>query len=65
MRKDHPRITHTWYTDVAEAGGIFEGIRRHLDDLMVREPQRGYFPEPTNIVLVVSPRNVFQVEALF
>ena len=32
---------------------------------MVRGPPRGYFPKPTRIILVVSPRNVLQAEAFF
>ena len=32
---------------------------------MVRGTPRGYFPEPTNIILIVSPWNVLQSEAFF
>ena len=41
LRKDHPGITQTWYADATGAGSTFEGIRIHLDYLMVRVPLRG------------------------
>ena len=65
LRKAHPDVTHPWYTDDTGAGGTFGGIRRHLDDLMVRGPPRRYFPDPTNSILVVSHQNAKQAEAFF
>ena len=65
LRQAHPRITHNWYADDAGAGGTSEGIRRHLDGLMVRGPPQGYFPKPTKSILVVSPRKIPQAEAFF
>ena len=53
LRKAHPSVT------------TFEGIRFHIDDLMVQGPQRGYFQEPTKSVMVVSPHNVPRTEAFF
>ena len=64
-KKTHTGITHPWYADDAGSGGNFEGIWQHLDDLMVRGGPRGYFTELTKSILVVSPRNVPRVEALF
>ena len=58
LRQAHPGITQPCYADDAGTGGTFKGIRCHLDDLMVRGAMRGYFPDPTNIILVMSPRNV-------
>ena len=65
LQTAYPGINQPWYADDSEAGGTFDVIRRHLDDLMVRRPLRGYFLEPTKIILVVSPRNVPRVEAFF
>ena len=31
----------------------------------MRGPPRGYFPEPTNSILVVAPRNVSREEEFF
>ena len=48
-----------------DAGGKFPHILDHLQDLQVRDPPRGYFPEPTKRILVVDLRNVSQAEDLF
>ena len=37
----------------------------HLRELQTRGPPRGYFPEPTKIILVVAPRNVAWAEDFF
>ena len=65
LRKAHPSVTQTCYAANAGAGGTFEGIQQHLDDLMVRGPLRGYLTNPKKRILVVSPRNVPQAEAFF
>ena len=69
MQKSHPRITQLWYVGNSGTGGTSRGTCHHLDDLMVRGPPRGYYPEPTKSikksVLVVSPWNVLQAEAFF
>ena len=41
------------------------GIRRHLDNLMVRGNLRSYLPETNKSILVVYPRNIPQAEAFF
>ena len=46
-------------------GGKFTHILAHIWDLQVRYPPRGYFPEPTNSILVVYPWNVAQAEDFF
>ena len=61
----HPGSTETYYGDYAGAGGTFEGILQHLDDLMLGGPPWDYFPETTKRSLVMSPRNVSHTEALF
>ena len=63
--KAHPRVTQPWYADDAGAGGTFGGIQRYLENLVLRGTPRGYFPEPTNSILVVSPQNIPRVEAFF
>ena len=65
LRTAHPHVTQPWYADGAGAGGMFEALNDHMRYLMVREPPRGYFPEPTKSILLVSPKNVHQVEAHF
>ena len=61
----HHGVTQPWYADNARSDGTFDGIRQHLDDLMVRGPPRGYYPEPFKSIWVVSPRNDPQAEAFF
>ena len=38
LRKVHSDITWICYTDDAGSGGIFEGIRRHMNEFMARGP---------------------------
>ena len=65
LQKAHPGVTQPWYADDYGAGVTFEGIRLHLDDLMVWGTPRGYFPDPTKNVLVMSLRDVLHIKALF
>ena len=65
LYKAFPGVTQPWYVDDARAGVTFEGIRLHLDNLVVRGPLHGYSLEPTKSVLVMSPRNVPQEETFF
>ena len=54
----HPRVTQTWYADDVGAGGKFQNILEHFRDLQARGTARGYYPEPTKSILVVSPGNI-------
>ena len=58
LRDAHPRVTHPWYADDAGAGGTFKKILAHFWDLQDQGPLRGYFLEPTKILLVVALRNM-------
>ena len=55
LRNAHPRVTQPWYADDAGAGGRFQQIQEHFQDLHSRGPARGYYPEPTKSILVVAP----------
>ena len=46
-------------------GGEFKHILAHLRCLLARGLPRGYYPEPTKIILVVAPRNVARSEEFF
>ena len=61
----HPRVTQPWYADDAGAGGTFAEVQAHFQDLQVRGPARGYFPEPTKSILVMTPGNVARAEEYF
>ena len=64
LYQTHPGVTYPWYADYAGAGSTFEGIRRNLDDLMVRGAPQRYFLEPIWIILDVSLWNVPRAEDL-
>ena len=63
--KAHPIVTQPWYADDPASGRTFSGICQHLDNLMVRGLLRGYFPDPTRRILVVSAWNVPHAEIFF
>ena len=65
IQDTHPRVTWLWYSDDFGAGGSFSNVLARLQDLQGRGPQWGYFTEPTNIILVLAPRNVAKTEAFF
>ena len=58
----HLRVTQQWYVDDVGAGGKFVHILAHLREFQARGPPRGYFLEPTKIILVVAPRNISRAE---
>ena len=61
----YPQVTQTWYAKNADTGGIFDDLYEHMRDIIVRGPPWVYFPETTNIILVVYPWNVQREEAHF
>ena len=50
----HPCITHPWYADDVRSGDSFGDIIAHLHNFQKRGPLRGYFPDPTKIILVLA-----------
>ena len=50
---------------IAGEGGKFGKILAHFQDLQDKGPPQGYFLEPTNIILVVAPKNVAREEDFF
>ena len=65
LQDSHYHFAQPWYADGAGAGGTFERILAHFQDLQAWGPPQGYLPEPTKSILVVSPRNVAKSEELF
>ena len=65
LRGAHPRVTQPWYADNVGAGRTFQQILEHFRDLQARGPSRGYYPDPTNSILVVAPGNVARAEEKF
>ena len=65
LREAHSRVTQPWYADDAGAGGMFNNIQAHFQDLQVWGPVRDYYPEPTKSILVVTPGNVARAKEHF
>ena len=65
LREAHPRVTQPWYADDAGAGGTFADVQAHFQDLQAWGPVRGYYPEPTKSILVVTPGNVARAKEHF
>ena len=65
LRSDHLQVYQPWYADDAGAGGTFRDIMAHFRDLQLKGPARGYFPEPTKGILVVSEQNVPRAKEYF
>ena len=65
LREANPRVTQPWHADDARAGGTFAKVQAHFQDLQVKGPARGYYPEPTKSILVVTPWNVARAEDHF
>ena len=65
LRTDHPQVSQPWYADNAGAGGKFGAAMAHFRDIQLKGPARGYFPEPTQSILVVSEKNVPQAKEYF
>ena len=63
LHNTQPQVTQTWYSDDAGGGGHFANLCAQLKDLMASGSLRGYSPEPTNVILVVSAQNVLRAEA--
>eukprot|EP00978_Attheya_sp_CCMP212_P023068 scaffold69828_cov33-Attheya_sp.AAC.3 len=53
------------YADDAGAGGSFAKIREYFEKLNEYGPPRGYFPERTKSILVMSERNLERANAEF
>ena len=61
----HPRVTQLWYADDVGAGGKFDHIQAHIRNLLASGPPRGYYLDPTKIILVVASQNVARVGEFF
>ena len=65
LREANPRATQPWYADDVGAGGMFAEVQSHFQDLQVQGPARGYYPDPTKSILVVTPGNIARAEEHF
>jgi hypothetical protein len=65
LKQEFPEVEQPWYTDDAGAGGKFDAIRHLFLRLQDIAPSFGYFPEPSNSILIVSGHNVESARTAF
>ena len=53
-----------WYTNDSGYGGSFYHLQSNLEDIIIREISRGYLPDTTKRVLVVSERKIPRYQVL-
>ena len=58
MKAEHPGVTQPWYADDAGSIGLFGNIEYYFNSLIRAEPESGYYPKPTKIVLIVHTENI-------
>ena len=51
----HTQVSQLFYKDDTGPGVKFDALHEHMRYVLVRVPPRGYFLEPTKIILDVSP----------
>ena len=54
----HPRVTQPWYANKNGCGGSFSDTQIHLDEILVKSLPRGYLPDPTKTILIISERDI-------
>ena len=54
-----------WYADDASACGEFNCLRDWFDEILVKGPRYGYFPEPSKSFLVVDESCVEEAQTVF
>ena len=51
-------VTQSWYADDSGALGTFDKLEQHFNSLKHHGPDRGYYPKPTKIILIVHIKNI-------
>ena len=51
----YPDITQPWYANNAGTLGTIDNLEIYFNLLKTNGPERGYYPDPTKIVLIVHP----------
>ena len=63
LQEAHPKVSKPWYADDAGMVRTSPHILSHPDAIMVRGIHKGFIPEPTNIILVISDPNLAPAES--
>ena len=58
LKWEIPDVTQPWYADNAGSLGKFARLDTYFDSLTRQGLGRGYYPEPSKIVLIVRPENL-------
>ena len=61
----HPHVMQLWYAENSGAGGTFDALQEQTREFLVRGLPRGYLPDLTKRILVVSTRNLQRSEEHF
>ena len=55
LKETYPDVTKPWYVDDEGALGTYDNIELYFNSLRQSVPGRGYYPQPSKIVLIVHP----------
>ena len=58
LKHEIPTVTHPWYVDDARALDVFARFATYFDSLTCQGPGRGYYPKPSNSIMIVCPENI-------
>ena len=58
LKRDIPGVKHPWYAEYSRALGMFVILGTYFDSVTRQIPGRGYYPEPSKIVLIVRLENL-------
>ena len=57
LKESYPDFAQPWYADYDGALGTFDNVKLYFNSLKRIVPARGYYPDPTKIILIVHPEN--------
>ena len=58
LKSDYPDVTQPWYADDAGALVTFDSLELYFNSLKQNSPARGYYANPTKIILIVHTENI-------
>ena len=58
LKAEYHDVTQPWYAYDYVALGMFDNIGLYSNSLKLFSPVRGYYPEPSKIVLIMHPDNL-------
>jgi hypothetical protein len=64
LRQEHPEVVQAWYADDRLLKGRTSQVAATMTLLQRLGPERGYFPEPANSIVICSPEDRPRAEEL-